>query len=258
MARALDPAVDLVPRPSVGRAVIRSRRVRLGDVTPRGRLRLDALARYLQDIAADDADESAPGDDRTWVVRRTLVRMGSPPVFGESVELTTWCSGYGSRWAERRTSIAGPGGGAVEAVSLWVHVDTASGRPARLDGRFHAVWGPSAGGRRVGAGLRLPDPPVAPEPPGPTPWALRVTDFDVLGHVNNAAYWEAVEERLAGRRLGGRLLAEIEYRDGIVRGEPVTLRLQDREHGGFDLWFGVEGAIRAVARVLPAEPSVRP
>ncbi|MFM2113860.1 MAG: hypothetical protein RL643_818, partial [Actinomycetota bacterium] len=29
--------------------------MRLGDVTPKGRLRLDATARYLQDIATDDA-----------------------------------------------------------------------------------------------------------------------------------------------------------------------------------------------------------
>ena len=30
-----------------------------------------------------------------------------------------------------------------------------------------------------------------------TRWQLRATDVDLLGHVNNAAYWHAVEERLA-------------------------------------------------------------
>ena len=35
-----------------------SRRVRLGDASPRGRLRLDACARYLQDIANDDSRDA--------------------------------------------------------------------------------------------------------------------------------------------------------------------------------------------------------
>ena len=32
--------------------------MRLADVTPGGRLRLDALARYLQDVAGDDVDDA--------------------------------------------------------------------------------------------------------------------------------------------------------------------------------------------------------
>ena len=44
-------------------------------------------------------------------------------------------------------------------------------------------------------------------------WAIRTTDLDVMGHVNNAAHWEAVEDELA-RRLPGRIpvAAECEYR----------------------------------------------
>ena len=41
--------------PESGRRFSVVRKVRLGDVTPKGRLRLDAVARYLQDIATDDS-----------------------------------------------------------------------------------------------------------------------------------------------------------------------------------------------------------
>src|SRR5262249_23731094 len=40
-----------VPLPSSGRVYIGQRRVRLGDATPGGRLRFDALVRYVQDVA---------------------------------------------------------------------------------------------------------------------------------------------------------------------------------------------------------------
>ena len=41
-------------RPAAGRVFSTARRVRSTEVTPAGRLRLDALARYLQEAAEDD------------------------------------------------------------------------------------------------------------------------------------------------------------------------------------------------------------
>ena len=53
------PATELPERPATGRVVVRTRPVRLGDVDERGRLRLDATARYLQDIATDDVNDAS-------------------------------------------------------------------------------------------------------------------------------------------------------------------------------------------------------
>ncbi|MGN6695441.1 MAG: acyl-ACP thioesterase domain-containing protein, partial [Aquihabitans sp.] len=87
---ALSP---LVERPAAGRSYSATRRVRLGDVAPSGRLRLDAVARYLHDVAADDATPVMGADAITWIVRRTTVQVQQFPVFGEELELTTWGSG---------------------------------------------------------------------------------------------------------------------------------------------------------------------
>ena len=76
-----DPsAVDglLVDEPDEGRLFRHGRRVRLGDVTPQGRLRLDAVVRYLQDIANDDAHDSGIDNPAAWVVRRTVVEVRHP------------------------------------------------------------------------------------------------------------------------------------------------------------------------------------
>src|SRR3954464_4753129 len=178
-----------LPPPARGRVYRGGRRVRLGDASPGGRLRLDALARYLQDVSTDDTRDAALDDDG-WVVRRTALRIERIPVMGEELVLQTFCSGTGGRWAERRVRVRGDGGGAVEAVSLWVHVDLATGRPTPLTPRFFELYGEAAGGRTVRARLARPDPPAAA--PG-RPWPLRATDFDVISHMNNAVYWATVE-----------------------------------------------------------------
>jgi len=108
------------------------------------------------------------------------------------------------------------------------------------------VYGEAAGGRRVGQRLRHGPPPAnAPA----TPWPLRITDFDVLGHVNNAAYWGPVEEMLAGLAQGWSVVrAELEFRGGI---DPIdTVQIVEALVGGdLKLWLTVESDVRAAAVV---------
>lgn len=194
-----DPsALEFPAVPGTGRVFRATRRVRLGDVTPRGRLRLDAAVRYLQDIAHDDAREAAYADRDGWVVRRTAVRVHKFPVFQEPLTLQTWCSGLGSHWAQRSTLIEGERGGHIEAAAVWVHVDLATMAPAKLADDFLAIAGTAAEGRKVGARVMLRERPSADETRHP--WPLRFSDMDALGHMNNAAYWEAVEEWLGAHR----------------------------------------------------------
>lgn len=206
-----------------GRVYGAGRRVRLGDVDRGGRLRLDALARHLQDVATDDTVDAGIGDGAvTWVVRRAAVVVDRWPRYLEPVAYATFCSGTGPRWAERRTSGRGDAGGLVHASVLWACVDAATGRAGALPPGFDEVWGPTTGGRTVSARLLHP----APEGPlSERPWQVRASDLDVLGHVNNAVHWAAVEEELA-RLLPDRVAsaAECEYRLPIELDDAVTLR----------------------------------
>ena len=191
--RTLGQMTEYVPRPTAGRLYAHRRRVRLSDAGPDGVLRLDGVARFLQDVATDDWAGSGLDLNETWVVRRTEMRLaagGRWPGLGEEVSLATWCAGTGAAWAERRTDLEVNGSVMVEAAALWVLLDP-SGRPLRLGPGFHVVYGEAAGGRRV-SGRVAP----APTPTDATtrPWSVRRADLDVIGHVNNAAVWEAVTE----------------------------------------------------------------
>jgi acyl-ACP thioesterase len=227
----------MVPLPSVGRVVRTERRVRLGDVSPAGRLRLDALVRYLQDVATDDSRDAGLDPSKQWVVRRTALEVRGLPVYEGMIGLATWCGGIGSHWAERRTSITDGAGSLVEAATLWVQVDQATMRPARVDGRFHDIYGTAAQGRTVRSRLAHHDPQPATVDAA-IDWPVRFTDFDALGHVNNAAAWSPVEQLLSDRReLRPPLSASLEHRRPIERDIDVRLATAAAEGGGIDLWL---------------------
>ncbi|MFP4513301.1 MAG: acyl-[acyl-carrier-protein] thioesterase [Acidimicrobiales bacterium] len=229
---------QVVPLPASGRIFSHRRRVRLGDVSPNGRLRLDALARFVQDVSNDDTVDAGLADDMAWVVRRTVVEVHAEARLREDLELATFCGGIGGRWAERRVSVRGDQGAHIETATVWVHLDMATGRPVVLPEQFHELYAEAAAGRRVRAKLRHGSPPS--ESPGltRTPWPLRFVDFDVMDHVNNAVAWAALEEERAGRRhLRAPVRAEIEYRDAIERDDPVELLALDHDGGGLSTWL---------------------
>jgi acyl-ACP thioesterase len=246
---------DLVPEPDAGRVFRSERTIRLADVGVDGRLRLDALARFMQDVASDDvADAEADDGSLTWVVRRTSIDILSQFVGDQVVALSTWASGSGSHWAARRTSIAGNAGGGCEAESIWVLIDRATSRLARLPARFDEVYGPSTGGRKVSARLEL-----APEPALDSTrvaWPLRVADIDTLGHANNAVYWAAIETAIAvtadgaGATAPPGLRGVLEYRRPVDLTSELALAIVGG-HAEVHVWFVDGGATAACAEVAP-------
>ncbi len=234
----------MVPVPTLGRTFTHQRLVRLGDASPGGRLRFDALARMLQDIANDDANEVL-ANGQSWVVRRLAIEVHQAAFFGEMLTLTTFCGAIGSRWAQRRTSISGENGARIEVAALWVHLDRSTLRPALLKPDFAAAYGEAADGRTVKARLQHENPPTATG----TLYLARFVDFDVMGHMNNAAYWNAVEEELSVRReIRHPMRAELEYRQGIEPHNHASLVI-DGDDDAFSLWFVEDATTFASAKV---------
>ena len=236
----------LPPLPANRRVFRAERRIRLSDTTATGRLRLDAVARYLQDIATDDVDDAGTDDsEHVWVVRRTVLDVLHPFDRDSSVVLATWASGVGPRWATRRTRLEGNAGGCIEAESLWVHLHRDTMQLHPMPERFWEVFG-AAGLPRVSGRLLLSaEVPVETER---SSWPVRVTDIDIMGHVNNAVYWGAIEAIPAAVLPTYR--AVLEYRDPIDLHSRVTLAVE-RGSDALNVWFLNRGHVAAVATAGP-------
>jgi acyl-ACP thioesterase len=209
---------DLVPPTDGGRLFVHRVLAGLADVAPSGRVRLDAIARWLQDAAlADVVDAGLHGTGGAWVVRRSRLVVERFPRFGARLRVATFCSGTGPMVAERRTVISEGDAVLVQAVALWVFVDPAAGRPRPLPEAFAAVYGASAAGRTVRGRLRHPAEPPVGTPA--RPWRFRAADLDLAGHVNNAVYWQVLEEDLVPADPPDGMEVEIEHRAAADAGE---------------------------------------
>ena len=121
-----------------------------------------------------------------------------------------------------------------------------AGRQARRIGSFGS-YAEAAGGRVVSPRLELPHPP---EDGDRVPWPLRVTDLDVFGHVNNAAYWQALEQCLPASGVDPKrpLRALLGYRHAIDLGEEVEL-VRFEDDGRFVAAFVVDHVVKAVGEL---------
>ena len=231
--------------PPQGRVFTTTRQVRSTDVIPSGRLRLDALARYLQEAAEDDVSDAAWDASYLWLLRRVALAIREYPAHRERISLRTYCSATGPRWAERTTVVSGAGGDLIQSTAIWVAV-SADGRPVPLGEEFQRVYGPSTEGRQVSARLSHPGPP---ESATGRPWPLRATDFDTAGHVNNSIHWAAVEDELARLDWLPRH-AELEYQRPILPGAGPEL-VTSQEPGELRAWLR-EGPQRLACAWLTA------
>ncbi len=245
---AVPGASELFDPPAVGRRFRAERKVRLGDVDPSGQLRLDATARYLQDIASDDAADAELDGAWGWVVRRSMIEVRQPAVLDEIVAVTTYCTGLGRSWAERTTILAGSHGADIATVSVWVQVATDTGRPAALTQQFIDAYGPGCEGRKVSARLALAAPTNLV---GALPWVVRRADLDPFDHVNNAANWAFVEESTNGT-MPRRGRAEMEFAGPVTYGTQLASVVESAD-GVTLMWLLDGGSVLSAARWSPAD-----
>jgi acyl-ACP thioesterase len=236
----------LVPQPPSGRTFRVRYRIRLSDADASGRLRLDAVARYLQDAAIDDVAETNWGaPEHLWVLRAVRIDVLTPFLDDGEVGIVTWGSSFSSLAAGRRWSLTGDAGGEIEVDSTWIHLGP-DARPARIGSGFDD-YAEAAQGRIASTKLTLPAPPLDGDR---VVWPLRATDVDRMGHVNNAAYWTAIEHRLLERQPDLRRphRARLDYRHPVDLGEQVEVA-DGVSDGHYGAAFVVDDAVKAVAWV---------
>ena len=263
---ALDYGPPLPPPSATATGYSTSYRVRTADVDPERHLRLDSIARYLQDIANDDLEATDHADsDPYWIVRRTVIDVLEPITWPATVHLHRWCSAVSTRWASMRVRLTSEPernrvnlherpAGLVETEAFWISVNT-EGTPTRISPSGFDMLAAMTETHRLrwhGMTPALPVQSDDPQAPPDRQHILRSTDFDPLRHLNNAAYLSAVEDELLDhpglRSVPHRMV--IEYLRPIPPGATVTVRR--RLHGDqLQMWMCTDDQVSAAITVTP-------
>lgn len=183
--------------------------VRGADITPERQLRLDGIARYLQDIAVDNLkDATFAESDPDWLVRRTIIDVIEPVFWPDRLTLTRWCEATSNRWCNMRITLRGEETGTpddprplghIETQAFWIRFNIETLMPARFSDEGYAYLSKGVTDTRL-KWFPLNDN-TTPEDVVEVPYRLRHTDFDLYQHVNNAAYWSIAEDFLQGSEL---------------------------------------------------------
>ncbi|MFF0543394.1 acyl-[acyl-carrier-protein] thioesterase [Nocardia thailandica] len=246
----------LAPLPQEGMGFAEAWPVRAGDVDPYQRLRFDAVARYLQDIAYDELHASGlHRTDPTWIVRRTVIDVLRPVTWPDQVHLVRWCSSLSTRWTNSRVRITSGNGGLIETEGFWINLSESSNLPSRISDEGLAYLSRSTEEHRLRWRPYLTDP--APrESDTDLPFPVRATDIDQFNHVDNTCYWQAVEQFLVDypKLVAGPHRAVIEYTAPVLAREHITVRsrYEPGDRTGkpvLRLWFVVGGVTTTVVRL---------
>ena len=183
-------------------------RVRFDECNPDGIARSSAILRYAQDIAWIHSERLGFGGEwyaergLAWVVRAAELVVLAPIPLGTTLTLATSVVGQRKVWARRRTD----GHLADGTLALWGHTDWVMtdhrGAPSRVPPEFMTAFDVPLGSFEPGR---------VPLPPTPADAVLhrvdvRPQDLDPMGHVNNAAYLDYLEEALFAAGPGGAVL----------------------------------------------------
>jgi acyl-ACP thioesterase len=174
-------------------------RARFDECGPDGLVRSSALLRYAQDLAWIHSERLGftrawyAERNLAWVVRAAELVILTPLPLGVVITLSTEVIGFRRIWARRRTEgRLDDGTLALWGYTDWVILDSVRGMPGRFPPEFLARFDVPPQEFEPG---RVKLPPLA-EAVREHRTVVRPQDLDPMGHVNNAAYLDYLEEGL--------------------------------------------------------------
>jgi medium-chain acyl-[acyl-carrier-protein] hydrolase len=209
---------------------ILSHSVRSSETDLRGRLSLRGLCELLQESGGRHAAslgvgaESLTRQGLAWVLIQWSVRIEAWPAWRSDLAVETWPSGLTERTATRDYLLRDSRGAVLaRATSHWVMLDLLRRRPVRMPDAVRQI--PLAPRPRALAEelLRLPPPETAG---GSSELAVRWSDLDANGHVNNLAYVEWIVESVPREMLRAASVCRFDISFRAETHDGVTVRIE--------------------------------
>ncbi len=207
--------------------------VRSADTDLRGRLSLRALCELLQESGGRHAASLGVGAEHlgpmglAWVLIQWSVLIEAWPGGHAALTVETWPSGLTERTATRDFLVRDAGGGLLaRATSHWVMLDLRRRRPVRMPDAVRRIpLAPRP--RALDEGLlRLPAPGPAADV---AEFAVRWSDLDANGHVNNLAYVDWIVESVPRETLRAAGFRRFDVSFRAETGDGATVRVEREE-----------------------------
>lgn len=186
--------------------------IRFSEVDSDKTLTLTSLINYFQDCTIFHSEALRAGFEyleprhRAWVLSSWQVVIHRLPKFGESVLVCTWPYGFGPLSGDRNFLLKNANGEIlVTANSFWVFTDTQTGRPAKLEPEYVAMYPLEPPFDMAYAPRKISLPQHYIEE---APFYVTKQHLDTNHHVNNAQYIRMAEDYLPSGFCVGEFRAE--------------------------------------------------
>lgn len=206
--------------------------IRYSECARDNKIKIPAIINYFQDCTTENSEQLGVGyaylkeHKRAWILNSWQVFFRRRPEVGEKIEVSTWATGFKGVFGPRDFLMKkSDGEELVCAHSLWVYVDTETGRPMKPGEDEIAVY-------------EVEEPlPVASfsrkiKVPENATWVdtfpVHKYHIDTNNHVNNAKYVELACEVLPEDFCVTGL--RVEYRKAAVYGDKIVLKCAMEEN----------------------------
>ena len=201
-------------------------RVRYSECATDNKMKLPAIINYFQDCTTDNSEQIGVGHDylverkRAWILNSWQVEINRRPQVRESIEVSTWATGFKGVFGPRdflmKTS---DGEELARAHSLWVYIDTESGRPVKPADEEITVYevGEPILMEEVSRKIKVPEGAVEVDT-----FPIHKYHIDTNAHVNNSKYVELACEGLPDEFEVHKL--RVEYKKAAVFGDKIVLK----------------------------------
>ena len=196
-------------------------RIRYSECGIDNKLKLSALINYFQDCTTENSERIGVGfaylreKKRAWILNSWQIEIRRRPEVGEAVKVSTWATGFQGVFGPRDFCMQTLEGEILaRAHSLWVYVDTETGRPTKPTEEEIAVYevGEPIEMETVSRKIGFPK-----ETERADSFLVRQYHIDTNRHVNNSQYIQlALEVLPEGYSVQG---LRVEYKKAAVLGD---------------------------------------
>lgn len=201
-------------------------RVRYSECAADNRIKIPAIINYFQDCTTDNSEQIGVGHDflverkRAWILNSWQVEIKRRPEVRESIEVSTWATGFKGVFGPRDFYLKTKNGEELAcAHSLWVYIDTETGRPVKPTEEEIAVYevGEPIPMETVSRKIKLPEQATWVDT-----FPVHKYHIDTNHHVNNSKYVEMACEVLPEDFQVKKL--RVEYKKAAVLGDEIRLK----------------------------------